>query len=707
MVFKLYSNRYIYLLFLYSGFTLSEENNEQIFVTFDFDIVDEVSLPRTQGGWPCFNKQHLMKWGVSTKALSEKKSNELDKCLLPTDLHSLGLKVNYNIKTSLLNFEIIEQIDLTLSPLLLPNNWDEGIPAILLAYQADYRRTDSNNSRFNKEKYNITFDYGVNYNSWRLRSQTIRDVDSYNKKSWRNSFFYLETDVRKIKSRVRVGDDNTPDSMFESFPYRGFSLASDDRMLPSSEQPKLNWVQGVAKTNAIVRIRQNGSVIYQTLVSPGSFTLIDIPLANQEDYITMSIKEEDGSETEQIIPHSRLQNLATKGEIKYSIISGHFHPSEREKLDSPAFLQSNITYGFIQNYTVYGGAILENNYHNYLIGAGRRAAGWGDFTLDYRRSTSYPTGNQSAVKGDVYRMRYGKSAISVNMNFNIEASYYPDNNYRSFENHIRNKSISPDDFWYDFYSEDRQRYNIQAQVNLSPSPLDNIYLTLERNTHRDDGGKDDSAILSYSKTLPYFDYTFSAQYAKYAQMKSDIRIGINFSIPLRAIGLPSMRVQTETRYENSKYQNGLTVRGRALEDSALSYSVSNTWLGNQQGNSDARLAYQYPAGEWQMTYRKGKEYNRYGLNVSGAAILHADGLTLGQRLGDTNALIYAPGMPYSPINEQMNIKTDANGYAIVPDITPYQLNSLSLTPLDELKSVRPEAQNVPTQGAVAQFTLMP
>ncbi|CAI1888705.1 Outer membrane usher protein fimD precursor [Serratia grimesii] len=695
------------MLFLYSRSVISVEKTESLFITFNFNIVDEVSLSKTQGGWPCFTESQLIKWGVLKKTASDINDIDYDKCLLPADLYLLDIKVNYNITSFQLDFEVVEKFDLNKSEFILPNSWEQGIPALLLDYKFNYRRKSDSRYQTHRDRYNLVFSTGLNYNAWRLRSQIINDADSNNKNSWRHGFIYLERDISIAKSRLIIGDNKSPDSMFDPFSYRGVSLFSDDRMLPYAEQPMLNWVQGVAKTNAIIRIRQNGDIIYQSLVSPGSFILTDIPLMNQDDYITMSIKEEDGSETEQIIPHSKLQNLAAEGSIKYSMTSGQFHSTHNKDVDSPAFLQSNITYGVLKNHSVYGGVILAKKFHNYIIGAGKSTNGWGEFTLDYRRSTSLSVEEQPAVKGDVYRVRYGKNVIPVNMNFNLEANYYPDNDYTSFEEHVNNQQVLPDDLWYGFSSVDRRHYNVQVQINLSPSPLDNIYFILERNSYRSHSEKDNSLILNYSKTLPYFDYTLSAQYVQYAQMKADVRLGINFSIPLKSLGLAKMRLQTEHNYENGEYINRVTLRGRALDESALSYSVSNTMPGNRQEDINGRLAYQYSAGEGQMTYRKGKEYSHYGLNITGAAILHANGLTLGQRLGDTNALIYAPDAPNAKINEQFNIKTDANGYAIVPNITPYQLNTLSVTPTNRAGSTHMEATHVPTQGAVAPFTLMP
>ena len=57
---------------------------------------------------------------------------------------------------------------------------------------------------------------------------------------------------------------------------RGVALASDISMRPNSQQGFSPIVRGVAQTNALVKVVQNGNVIYQENVPPGAFTLDSI-----------------------------------------------------------------------------------------------------------------------------------------------------------------------------------------------------------------------------------------------------------------------------------------------------------------------------------------------------------------------------------------------------------------------------------------------
>ncbi|WP_415915772.1 fimbria/pilus outer membrane usher protein, partial [Serratia marcescens] len=49
--------------------------------------------------------------------------------------------------------------------------------------------------------------------------------------------------------------------------------ASDINMRPNSQQGFSPIVRGVAQSNALVKVLQNGNLIYQENVPPGAFTL--------------------------------------------------------------------------------------------------------------------------------------------------------------------------------------------------------------------------------------------------------------------------------------------------------------------------------------------------------------------------------------------------------------------------------------------------
>lgn len=65
-------------------------------------------------------------------------------------------------------------------------------------------------------------------------------------------------------------------------------------MLPDSMQSFTPLVQGVAQSNALITVSQNGYIIYQKRF-PGPFTIADLQLSGSGADLDVSIKEADGS----------------------------------------------------------------------------------------------------------------------------------------------------------------------------------------------------------------------------------------------------------------------------------------------------------------------------------------------------------------------------------------------------------------------------
>lgn len=65
-------------------------------------------------------------------------------------------------------------------------------------------------------------------------------------------------------------------------------------MLPDSLRGYAPVVQGIAEGNAVVTIRQNGSIIHESNVAPGPFTIEDLYPTNFGGDLDVSVTEADG-----------------------------------------------------------------------------------------------------------------------------------------------------------------------------------------------------------------------------------------------------------------------------------------------------------------------------------------------------------------------------------------------------------------------------
>ncbi|WP_368752318.1 fimbria/pilus outer membrane usher protein, partial [Klebsiella pneumoniae] len=92
------------------------------------------------------------------------------------------------------------------------------------------------------------------------------------------------------------------------------------------------------------------------------------------------------------------------------------------------------------------------------------------------------------------------------------------------------------------------------------------------------------------------------------------------------------------------------------------------------------------------------------MSASGGVMVHSGGITLSRAMGDSVALVSAPGAAGVSVNGGTAV-TDWRGYAVVPYLTDYTRNSVGVDPstLPENVDLTQTNLNVyPTKGAVVK-----
>ncbi|MBF3313887.1 fimbria/pilus outer membrane usher protein, partial [Leptospira borgpetersenii serovar Hardjo-bovis] len=120
----------------------------------------------------------------------------------------------------------------------------------------------------------VSLQPGFNFGAWRLRNYSTLNIND-GKHQWHSVYSHVSRDIRPLKSRLMIGEGNTGAKVFDSVAYTGVSLASDNDMLPDSQQGFAPVVRGIARSDAEVTVYQNGNSIYKTSVPPGPFEIDD------------------------------------------------------------------------------------------------------------------------------------------------------------------------------------------------------------------------------------------------------------------------------------------------------------------------------------------------------------------------------------------------------------------------------------------------
>lgn len=255
-----------------------------------------------------------------------------------------------------------------------PAQWDDGVPALLFNYNLNGGRNwqQSSTGRDNRVQTNLfgTLQGGANLQAWRLRStltfvrnnSSIGSMASQTTQRANFSNIYLSRDIRALQSEILLGESTTHGDVFDSVPFRGVSLGYNEEMLPNSLRGFAPVITGIAQSNARVTVRQNGNVIYQTYVAPGSFRIDDLYQASQGGNLTITITESDGRVRTQDVAYSSLPVMRRPGSLKYATTVGRYHGGISEGSRKATFVQGTAIYGLPNNMTLYGGGLVAANY---------------------------------------------------------------------------------------------------------------------------------------------------------------------------------------------------------------------------------------------------------------------------------------------------------------------------------------------------------
>lgn len=654
---------------------------------------------------PCLSVAQLTSWGIKTGLFPELASG--GDCAKLSAIPQASTELVFSAQQLVIS---IPQAALSAQArgYVPPEMWDEGITAALLNYSlsgSNYRGHDSNSSNANSLYANLRS--GINVGPWRLRNYATWTRDSTGNGKWANVYIYGQRAIIPLKAQLTTGDSASQADVYDSIPFRGVQLASDDDMMPDSLKGYAPVVRGIARTNAQVIIRQNGYQIYQSDVAPGAFEVTDIYPTGSAGDLDVTVKESDGSEQHFSVAFASLPVLQREGRFKFAITGGQYR-SYNNDADKSLFTQLTGIYGLPYGLTLYGGFQESSKYHSLAAGIGKNLGDIGALSTDVTQAWSTPR-NMQRNSGQSWRIRYSKNFIETGTSFAIAGYRYSTSGYYGMQEVLDSYSDS---------SALQNRRRNRAELTMSQNIGQNLgALTLS--AVREDYWNSDKTIASYSagynnawQSVNYgITYTYSKNgstdsYSRTTRYDKDQQIALNVSIPLEAF-LP----RTWVNYSiNASKANGTThsigLNGTALENNAFSWNVQQGHGNNAVGyTGNASVDFKGTYGEVYAGYGYDKGSDRLNYGLQGGIIAHADGVTFSQPLGETNVLVKAPGAAGVSIQNQSGAKTDWRGYTTVSNLTPYRKNDVALRTDTLPDNVELELTNktvIPTRGAVVR-----
>lgn len=661
--------------------------------------------PANQGALsPCIALAQLESWGVRVEAFSALQDHS--DCVDITAIPSATAKFDFSSQRLLLS---IPQAALKSEArgYISPEQFDEGIPALLLNYRFSGANNSARRGGTNNNSQYLNLRPGANLGAWRLRNYSTWSRNSRGSQRWDTAYTYLQRNIIPLKSQLTLGDSNSPSDIFDSVPFRGAQIASDDEMLPESMRGYAPVIRGTAKSNAQVIVRQNGYVIYQSYVAPGAFVINDMYATGGSGDLNVTIKEADGSEQHFVVPYASLPVLQREGRFKFSLTGGRYRPYD-SAVEKKFFSQATAIYGLPHNYTLYGGLQLAENYRSVASGIGKNLGDFGALSADVTQAWSILR-HRSHQSGQSWRVRYNKNVVATGTNFAIAGYRYSTAGFYALSDVMDSYHRAG---YSSGHEQTRNRTELTVSQNISQT-LGSFSLSLLREEYWQKRRKNLSVSAGYNNTWNGISYGMNYSYGtdsvrndKDRDRHTDRVFSFNISVPLDRWLRNSWATYSVTTSKPGGSTNSVGLSGTSLEDNNLAWSIQQSRANQGQGNSghldgDYRGTY----GELTAGYGYDRNMQRVNYGLEGGILAHANGVTFGQEFGDTAALIAAPGASGVGVTNQTGVKTDFRGYALVPNLSPYRQSDLELAPDSLPDNVDLELTTktvVPTRGAIVR-----
>lgn len=689
-----------------------------------FEVSDDKSQAASSGLVPCLDADWLKRLGVNLAAFPELQKYQSGECAPVTTLIE-GTELKFDFSKLKLNINFPQAAMLSSARgYIPPEEWDDGIPAIMSSYYF------SGSQNTNTDSYYLSLQNGLNAGAWRLRnnsSWSYTSSDGYHTNNWKNISTYVQRGIEPLKGEIILGDSNTGNDVFESLGFRGLRLHSVDGMHPDSQQGYAPTVRGIAQGHAKVTIRQNGYVIYQSYVTPGAFAINDLNPTSSSGDLNVLVEEQDGSQQSYTVPYSTVPLLQREGRMKYDLIVGDFRSGRREQ-SNPTFVQGSLIYGLSGGNTIYSGVQAASDYNSVALGLGKNLGTWGAVSFDITHAQSQ-LADDSKHKGQSLRFLYAKSLNTYGTNLRLLGYRYSTKGfytldevaYKTMEGYeyeqAEDGSYSKVPVVQSYYNlRNSKKGRLQANITQSLGDYGSFYTSASQQTYWGTSGSNTWYQLGYANNWQGVNYSLSWSWNKSLGIADSNKvIAMNVSVPLNILAGKSrsrdsllsrsyagLGANRDSSGHNAWQTN---LGGTLLEGQNLSYNVS---YGHSNQNSDsgsANLNWQGTYGTLGAGYNYSRDNHEYNWRLSGGIVGHADGITLGQPLGNTNVLIKAPGASGVRIENQTGVKTDWRGYAVVPYATVYRYNRIALdaNSMGHNTEIENNVSNiVPTEGALVR-----
>jgi outer membrane usher protein len=672
----------------------------------DVRFEEVAGAPEGGNAHACFDKALLGRAGVNLKRLTPEVSAALDTANACLPLREIIADATSSFDFGEQRLELsIPQISLSRNArgYVSPESWDKGINAAFVGYDLNVYSYNAHGQGGAQTQGYLGLNAGVNIGAWHFRHNGSYNWDSHGGQQYQDIATYVQRDLPKLSSQLLVGEAFTTGELFDSTSFRGVRVATDDRMLPDSMRGYAPVVRGVALTNAKVTITQSNVVIYETTVAPGAFEIDDLYATGYGGDLHVSVQEADGSVGTFLVPYSAVPLSLRPGVNRYSFTAGTVR--NQQLSGNPFFAQATWQHGFTNLLTGYAGINVAAGYGAAMIG-GAFNTPLGAIGLDYTEAVTDLPG-QGRMSGGSARISYSKNLPQTGSNVTIAAYRYSTGGFFDLNTAV----LARDQLDQNVYTSAVLRQRNRAQLTLSQQLGEKggqLAVTASTVNYWNRSGSDVNYSVGYNNVYRNVSYGIQAT----RQRSAD---GTMSTLYYATIAIPLGKKNPVTVSGNVTYNSGgqtqvqSTLSGAMGVDNALSYSVTAnhaSGAGSTNTGGNASVLYRSSVAELSASAGASNTYSQGSVGIRGAVVAHPGGVTLSQPLSETFGIVEATDAEGARLLNASGVRVGSGGYAVVPSLTPYNMNRVDLDPNGTSTDVELQVtsqQVAPTAGSIAML----
>ncbi|HID7510737.1 TPA: fimbria/pilus outer membrane usher protein [Enterobacter hormaechei] len=580
------------------------------------------------------------------------------------------------------------------------SEWDSGVAAAFAAYNVNAYNAENRNNSY--DSLYVGLNSGINLGGWYFRHNGAWNSQTGEKGKYHAINTYVQHDITPLSGRLLAGQANTTGRLFDTLPFTGLSLFSDDQMLPQSRRGYAPEIRGIASSHARVTVRQGDSVIYETTVSPGEFVIDDLYPSGYGGDLLVTVREADGSEKSFRVPFSSVADLLRPGVHRYEVVAGKYR-TEYSGTDGKPLWQAVWQQGLTNILTMYAGGQIGEDYHAVQVGAAFDTP-LGAVSVDGTHSDT--RAGLNSQRGESYRISYNKLIQETSSNIALAAYRFSTKDYLDFASAMQYLDLYHHQEWLGSVYREKERFVLSLQQGLGDH-LGSLYLSNLWQEAWGVNGWQQQYTAGYSNNWGRLNYSLTLNRARQLQTgKFENTWMLTLSLPLGETSPVTMSAGLN-RDSAGRYAEQAGLSGALGEHNQFSWGLSGAHGSYTGSSGNTSVQYRSSLATIGAGASVSKDSRTLSGNLSGAVVAHPRGVTLTPYIADSYVVVSAPGAAGAQLPQYSDVTLDHWGNAAVPVWSPYSRNEVSLDPKGIPSSVELDETSqytVPRSGAVTLAT---